>query len=59
MSKEKDLTPEEWREGLMIMAEKAVTIPEGVKIGRWDRETRVILVYSVLCSLARLQGAPI
>jgi hypothetical protein len=56
---EKDLTPEEWREGLRIMAEKAVTIPKGEKIGRWDREQRVAIVYSVLCSLARRQGAPI
>lgn len=55
----KDLTPEQWKDGLMIMAEKTVTIPVGGKVGRWDRETRVILVYSVLCALARKEGAPI
>lgn len=56
--KEKELTPAEWKEGLYIMAEKAVYIQDGeVKDKRWDRETRVTLVYSVLCSLARLNGA--
>lgn len=55
----KDLTPEEWKQGLKIMAEKAVTIPEGHKVGRWDRQGRVMVVYSVLCAIARKQGAPI
>lgn len=54
-----DLTPQQWKDGLMIMAEKTVTIPIGAKVVRWDRETRIILVYSVLCALARNQGVPI
>lgn len=33
---------------LMEMAERVVTIPEGQKRGRWTREMRVALVYSVL-----------
>jgi len=48
----KDLTPDE-KVVLHRMAEKAVTIPEGGKSGRWTREDRVALVYSVLCSLIR------
>ena len=56
---EKELTSDEWKEGLMLMAERAVTIPEGEIRGRWDRKRRVMLVYSVLCSLARKAGAPI
>ena len=59
MKKEKDLTPEEWKKGLMIMAESVVSIPEGGKVGRWTRKDRVILVYSVLCAFARKQGAPV
>ena len=54
-----DLTPDQWKEGLMLMAEDVVSIPEGEKVGKWDRKTRVILVYSVLCSFARKAGAPI
>lgn len=55
----KELTPEEWREGLHLIAEQIVTIPPGEKVGRWTREDRVAVVYSVLCSLARLKGAPL
>ena len=57
--KEKELTPDEWREGLKIMAENAVSIPKGGKVGRWDRSMRVAVVYSVLCYFARKNGAPI
>lgn len=39
---------------LHAMAEKIVFIPKGEKRGRWTREDRVALVYSVLCSLSRL-----
>jgi hypothetical protein len=56
---EKELTKEEWQKGLRILAEKAVTIPPGEKVGRWDRESRIIVIYSVLCALARKSGAPI
>jgi hypothetical protein len=56
---EKELTPEEWKAGLKIMAENAVSIKPGEKVGRWTRDDRVAVVYSVLCSLARLKGAPI
>jgi hypothetical protein len=56
---EKELTPEQWKEGLKIMAENAVSIPKGEKRGRWTREMRVALVYSILCSLARKAGAPL
>lgn len=38
---------------LMDWAKKAVT--KGAKIGRWDYETRVILVYNVFCSLYRIE----
>ena len=55
----KELTSDEWKKGLMIMAKQIVAIPEGEKVGRWNRKDRVSLVYSVLCSLARLSGAPI
>lgn len=58
MEKERELTPEEWKEGLRMIAEDIVTIPAGQKQGRWDRETRVMLVWSVLCSLARTKGVP-
>ena len=36
-------------------AEKAVKIPVGGRLGRWTREDRVALVYSVLCSLCRMK----
>ena len=42
------------RNYLLELAEKAVFIQEGEKIGKWTRENRVALVYSVLCSLIRL-----
>lgn len=49
--------PEEEAAVLHEMAEKAVSIPEGGKVGRWTREDRVTLVYSVLCSLYRINIA--
>lgn len=52
----KELTPKQWREGLRIMAENAVSIPKGGKVGRWNRADRVAVVYAVLCSLARKAG---
>lgn len=45
---------EEEKQVLMEMAERAVTIPEGEKQGRWSRDERVILVYSALCSIVRI-----
>jgi hypothetical protein len=50
----KDIIPDEYKEVLMDMANKAVTIPEGEKIGRWTRTDRVAVVYSALCSLLRI-----
>lgn len=50
----KDLTKIE-KEVLMEMAEKAVTIPVGGKVGRWTREDRIAVVYSALCSMIRLK----
>lgn len=41
------------------LAESAVSIPKeyvarkGGEYGRWDRETRVAVVYSALCSMVR------
>ena len=54
----KELTPEQWRKGLRIMAENAVSIPKGGKVGRWNREDRVAVVYAVLCFFARKAGVP-
>ncbi len=59
LKKEKPLTPEEWRKGLRILAENIVTIKQGEKVGRWDRETRVVMVYSILCALTRAKGIKI
>jgi len=36
---------------LWEMAERAVSIKEGGKVGRWTREDRVALVYSVIYSI--------
>jgi len=47
------LTKQE-KEVLWQMAEKAVTIPEGQKQGRWSRDERIVLVYSALCSIVRI-----
>jgi len=57
--KEKELTSKQWKKGLMIMAENTCSIPEGEKVGRWDRKSRVLLIYSVLCSFARKSGVKI
>lgn len=38
----------------MELAEKCAGVPKGGKIGRWTHEQRVMVVYSVLCSLFRL-----
>ena len=43
----------EEREVLKEMAEQVVKIPPGEKVGKWDRESRVALVYAVLCGLFR------
>jgi len=39
------------KEVMWQMAERAVTIPKGGKVGRWTREERVALVYSVIYSI--------
>lgn len=49
----RDLTKEE-KDLLHALAEKAVYIQKGDKLGRWTREDRVAVVFSVLCSLVRL-----
>lgn len=46
---EKDVTDYLW-----LMAESACTIPPGEKVGRWTRDDRVHLIFTVLCSLARM-----
>lgn len=51
---ESELTDEE-KTLLYLWAEEIVTIPEGGKVGKWTRESRVMLVYSVLCSLCRIK----
>lgn len=38
---------------LLDLAESVVSIPEGARVGRWTREDRVAVVFSVLCSLVR------
>lgn len=48
-----DTFTEEEREVIRDLAEKVVKIPPGEKIGKWDRESRVALVYAVLCGLFR------
>lgn len=52
----KKLTKKEFQRGLHIMAENTVSIKSGEKVGEWDRDTRIALVYSVLCALARKSG---
>lgn len=59
MSKQRDLTPEEWKEGLHIWAEQICKIPEGEKVGRWDRKSRVAIIEAVLFHFARKAGAPV
>jgi hypothetical protein len=39
---------------IMEMAERCAGVAPGEKYGRWTHEDRVMLVYSVLCSLYRL-----
>ena len=48
-----DLTRKE-KLAALSLAKKAVSIPEGEKVGKWTRETRVALVYSVICTLVRI-----
>lgn len=50
----KDILTKLEKEAIHEMAERAVTIQEGGKVGRWDRPARVILVYSVLCAMYRI-----
>lgn len=52
----KKLTKKELQKGIYIMAENTVSIKPGEKAGKWDRDTRVALVYSVLCALYRKSG---
>ena len=59
MPEERDLTPEEWREGLRIWAEQICEIPEGEKRGRWTRADRVAVITFVLTHFARKAGAPV
>ena len=47
------LTEKEICEYALIVAEKAVTIPKGGKVGRWTREDRVALVATVVAKLIR------
>lgn len=49
----KDLTETE-KNLARELAERSVSIPKGGRVGRWTREDRVSLVYSVICSLVRL-----
>ena len=39
---------------VMEMAKRVAGVSEGGQVGRWTRDDRVMLVYSVLCSLYRL-----
>lgn len=39
---------------LMNLAESAVSIPPGEKVGRWTREDRIMVVYSALCAIYRI-----
>ena len=50
-----DILTNEEKEAIHLLAERAVTIPEGDRSGKWTREARVMLVYSVLCSLFRIK----
>lgn len=51
----KDILTDEEKKSLYLWAEDIVTIPEGGRVGKWTREERVMLVYSVLCSLFRIK----
>jgi len=42
---------EDIKQYLQELAEQVVKIPKGGKVGRWDRETRIALVFSVLYSI--------
>ncbi len=42
---------------LWLMAECAVTIPVGGKVGRWTRDDRVVVVWSAICSMCKLSTA--
>lgn len=55
--KEIEITDEQIYEYLHELAEKAVSIPKGEKVGRWTREDRVAVVYSALCSIYRTNKA--
>lgn len=59
LNEDRELTVAEWQEGLRLMAEDVVKIPQGQMVGRWSREDRVAIVYAVLCGLARKQGVPL
>ncbi len=48
-----ELTKEE-KQVLWAWAEDAVDIKPWEKKGRWTRESRVLLVFSVLCALVRI-----
>lgn len=51
----KDILTDEEKEAIYALAERVVTIPEGGRVGKWTREERVMLVYSVLCGLFRIK----
>jgi hypothetical protein len=50
----RDVLTKREKQAIKVMAENAVSIKEGEKVGRWTREDRVAVVYSVLCSLFRM-----
>jgi len=41
---------------LWEIAEKCAGVAPGEKRGRWTHEDRVVVIYSVLCSLIRLNN---
>lgn len=45
--------PKDISDYLWLSAESVVHIPMGSKEGRWTREDRVALVFSVFCSIVR------
>jgi len=57
MKKEIEVTDEDVYAYLHELAEKAVTIQEGEKVGRWTRGDRVAVVYSALCAIYRTNKA--
>ncbi len=44
---------------LWDMAERCAGVAKGEKMGRWTHEDRVLVVYSLLCSLLRISAKKI